>query len=56
MNNLSFQLGVKTMSIKKIALHLALAGIGAGICNIAFAADEDGSDQTATLEEVVVTG
>lgn len=56
MNNLSFQLGVKTMSIKKIALHLALAGIGAGICNIAFAADEDDSDQTATLEEVVVTG
>lgn len=44
------------MSIKKIALHLALAGIGAGVFNIAVAADEDDSNRAAALDEVVVTG
>ena len=43
------------MSFKNIALHLALAGLGAGICTTASAADEN-SDRAATLEEVVVTG
>jgi len=43
------------MKFKKIAMHLALAGIGAGACNIAIA-QEDSGDQSATLEEVVVTG
>ncbi len=43
------------MKFKKIAMHLALAGIGAGACNIAIA-QEDSGDQSAILEEVVVTG
>ena len=43
------------MKYKKIALHLALAGIGVGIGNIAVA-QQDSADQSASLEEVVVTG
>ncbi len=43
------------MKFKKIAMHLALAGIGAGVCSVA-AAQDNGSDGTTSLEEVVVTG
>ena len=52
---LDHQMGVNTMSLKKIVFHLTLASVGAGICNIALAADEN-RDKSATLEEVVVTG
>jgi len=32
------------MSIKKIALHIVLAGISGGACNAVFAADENTGD------------
>jgi len=42
------------MSLRKIALHLSLAITCVGVSNIGMAAD--GDDQSASLEEVVVTG
>jgi iron complex outermembrane receptor protein len=47
--------GIKIMKFKKIAMHLALAGIGAGACNVA-AAQDNNVDGTGPIEEVVVTG
>jgi len=44
------------MKFKKIGLHIALAVIGAGTCNVVFAADENDRDQSSALDEVVVTG
>lgn len=43
------------MKYTRIALHLALAGIGVGFGNIAVG-QQDSADQSASLEEVVVTG
>ncbi len=44
------------MSIKKIAMHIVLAGITVGAFNVALAADENTGNRSAALEEVVVTG
>lgn len=43
------------MNYAKIALHLALTGMGIGACNIA-TAQEAGGDEAEAIEEVVVTG
>lgn len=43
------------MNFAKIALHLALTGIGVGVCTVATAQDASG-DEAEAIEEVVVTG
>jgi iron complex outermembrane recepter protein len=43
------------MKLKRITMHLALAGLGAAACGVA-AAQDNNRDETAVLEEVVVTG
>jgi|TARA_B110000503_G_C7170567_1_gene424020 iron complex outermembrane receptor protein len=47
--------GINIMKFNKTVIHLALLGLGVGTFSMATAQDA-GSDQTAQLEEVIVTG